>query len=66
MAIPLEEVTTHASALAALSLVLLLLIRHVLEPRLTSGQRLAFDIAIIPLLSVLAIFIVSDFLGALV
>ncbi len=65
MALPLEEVTTQASALAALVLVLLLLVRHVLQPRLTESQQLAFDVAVIPLLSVLAIFIVADFLGAL-
>lgn len=65
MVLPLQEVTTQASALSGLALVILLLIRHVLQPRLTENQRLAFDVAVLPLLSVLAIFVVADFLGAL-
>ncbi len=65
LVLPLEEVTTQASASATFGLVILLLIRHVLQPRLTDKQRLAFDIAVIPLLSAFAIFIVADFMGAL-
>lgn len=65
MVLPLQEVTTQASALSGFALVILLLIRHVLQPRLTENQRLAFDVAVLPLLSVLAIFVVADFLGAL-
>lgn len=65
MVLPLMEYAGLASASATLALVILLLTRHVLEPRLTEAQRIAFNVAVLPLLSVLAIFIVADFLGAL-
>ncbi len=65
MVLPLTEYANLASASATLALVLLLLTRHVLEPRLTEAQRIAFNVAVLPLLSVLAIFIVADFMGAL-
>lgn len=62
---PLREVAELASASAALALAILLLIRHVMEPRLSEAQRIAFNVAVLPLLSVLAIFIVADFMEAL-
>lgn len=65
MALPITEIARQASAGAAVALVVLLLVRHVMQPQLNERQRLAFDVAIIPLLSVLGIFIVADFLGAL-
>lgn len=65
MALPLSELTTLASGMAVVSLIFLLLVRHVFQPRLSERQRLAFDVAVIPLLSILAIFIVADFLEAL-
>ncbi len=65
MVLPLREFATLASASATLALVLLLLTRHVLEPRLTEAQRIAFNVAVLPLLSVLAIYIVADFMEAL-
>ncbi len=65
MVLPLTEYARLASASATLALVLLLLTRHVLEPRLTEAQRIAFNVAVLPLLSVLTIFIVADFMGAL-
>ncbi len=59
------EYANLASASATLPLVLLLLTTHNLEPRLTEAQRIAFNVAVLPLLSVLAIYIVADFMGAL-
>ncbi len=59
------EYANLASASATLALVLLLFTRHVLEPRLTEAQRIAFNVAVLPLLSVLVIYIVADFMGAL-
>ncbi len=59
-----EAMPQVASAWATLAAILLLLTRHVLEPLLSEKQRLAFNVAVVPLLSVLAIFIIVDFLGA--
>ncbi len=65
MALPITEIAAQASAAAALALAILLLVRHILQPRLSERQRLAFDVAVIPLLSVLGIFVVADFMEAL-
>lgn len=59
------NVSGLASAWGTLALVVLLLVRHVLQPRLSEPQRRSFQIAILPLLSLLAIHIIADFLEAL-
>jgi len=45
-------------------LVALLLLEHVFLPRLTSTQRRAFDVAIVPLGLMLLAYIVANFMGA--
>lgn len=62
--VPLAATTLPrvASVWATLALVVLLLVRHIFQPRLTDAQRHALDVAIVPLLSLFAVYIAVDFL----
>lgn len=60
----ISDVSRLASAAAVLLLALLLLLRHVLLPRLDDSQIRRFDAPLILLFGVFLVYIIADFLEA--
>lgn len=65
VAVGFGEIARMAIVWATVALMSLVVVRHVLQPRLTEVQRHAFDIVLVPLLAVFVIYIVANFLEAL-
>jgi len=63
--VPFEDMARMAIAWATIALIVLVLVRHVLQPHLSEGQRHALDIVMVPLVAVFVIYIVANFLEAL-
>lgn len=62
-AMALQDTVGLVSAWSTVALALLLLARFVLQPHLSAARRRSFDIAVVPLLAILVVFIVSDVFG---
>jgi hypothetical protein len=65
MATPITDASRIASAAAVLLLALLLMLRHVLLPRLDEAQLQRFDAPLVLLFGVFVIYLLSNFLEAL-
>ena len=65
MAFVLDDATRMASAAAVLLLALLLVLRHVLLPRLDDSQLRRFEAPLILLFGVFLVFLIANFLEAL-
>lgn len=64
MSYTITGVTRLASGAAVLLLVALLLVRHVFLPRFDEGQLRRFDLPLVLLFGVFAMFLVANFLEA--
>jgi hypothetical protein len=65
MAYVLDDATRMASAAAVLLLALLLVLRHVLLPRLDDSQLRRFEAPLILLFGVFLVYLIANFLEAL-
>ena len=65
MAYAITDVARTASAAAVLLLALLLIVRHVLLPRLDDSQLRRFDAPLILLFGVFVVYLIANFLEAL-
>ncbi len=65
MAYVIDDATRMASAAAVLLLALLLIIRHILLPRLDDVQLRRFEAPLILLFGVFLVYVIANFLEAL-